>query len=819
MRFLTRPTLGLLVPALVLLLVHTALAQQTGPLPDPALLPFGLVDPMPLVQPQSSGVTIPPPIQPQISDWSRITYQRYVDEQWDIYVGDSTGVRAVVTAPGDDRFPALNRGGTRLAYSSARNGTSVDLYVANADGGGEELLVGDQFFTAFPAWSPDGSTIVYQGFVQGQYDIYAIDVQTRERRRLTAHAAFDGEPQWSPDGMQIVFTSSRDDGVFYLYVMNRDGSEQRRLNSIPYSLHPFWSPDQRRIGFDADVDSDGWQELAIMNANGSGQRMVYDPGPEATVFAGSWSPDGRMLGFTEIAVEFRNGNWVWDTGRLRQWDSLTNVVSDVVAGDREWYLNWQTTDTLPPESALERLDPYTRAGALPLQWQGRDRGRAGLQSFDLYTRADSGQPWELLLGPTMLEELVVQGQPGETASFLTRARDNAWNEEPQRDTLAQTTRFYNTAVAGLLTDNRGAPLEGVEVSLQPQPLFAMRSGAEGAFLGYTVIVQPPTLTISEPNFMPLPPTILPASSDFAREFYLAPADNVIRNGEFELGEGEALAEWEATGELATRGTTEAAAGSRAVQLGPGADGESGRAVLAQSVTIPAETAAPTLSFMARTAPDAPAGQVLQVVIAGVGVEQTERFALHGEWALYWLDAGRWRGQEVTVRFAVQQEAAGPRQVAWLDGVSLGSTGSDLWTAMSALPPRALPGQQVRLTLSYGNRGTVAAGATAVTLALPPGMSLRSAEPAGKFDGETWRWQRAEVGAGEQGVITVVVEIDLTAARADAPLRSDIDGARFEALTSNNSALLRIERGTQSFLPHVGKAALDLSYASGGPGFR
>ncbi len=48
------------------------------------------------------------------------------------------------------------------------------------------------------------------------------------RRNLTLDPAYDGDPMWSPDGRRIAFVSNRD-GVYGIYVMNADGSGQRRL--------------------------------------------------------------------------------------------------------------------------------------------------------------------------------------------------------------------------------------------------------------------------------------------------------------------------------------------------------------------------------------------------------------------------------------------------------------------------------------------------------------------------------------------------------------------------------------------------------------
>ena len=123
--------------------------------------------------------------------------------------------------------------------------------------------------------------------------------------RLTA---VGGPPFWSPDG-KIVFLSRvgtpkkghyqgivfsrRHDGQ--VYVMNADGSGERRLTSRPgAAFADAWSPDGRKIAF--TVRSSGYIGIYVMNADGSGQRKLT----RASTFGPSWSPDGRKFAFSRV---------------------------------------------------------------------------------------------------------------------------------------------------------------------------------------------------------------------------------------------------------------------------------------------------------------------------------------------------------------------------------------------------------------------------------------------------------------------------------------------------------------------------------------
>ena len=151
-----------------------------------------------------------------------------------------------------------------------------------------------------PAWSPDGRTIVFVSWRDGNGEVYAMDADGSAPRNLTQHPAKDVRPAWSPDGRRIAFVSSRD-GKSEVYVMNADGSGKRNLTRDRASDdYPTWSPDGRRIAFVRGVDAPQptacrrfySYQLYVVNADGSGlRRLTRNPKGYSLV---SWS--GRRTG-------------------------------------------------------------------------------------------------------------------------------------------------------------------------------------------------------------------------------------------------------------------------------------------------------------------------------------------------------------------------------------------------------------------------------------------------------------------------------------------------------------------------------------------
>lgn len=210
---------------------------------------------------------------------------------------DGTGIELLAEGTGD---PAWSADGTMIAFSGRRPSDRTDIFVMRADGTDATALT--RFrpgFNLSPAWSPDGSTIVFQHSSVDGNDLFAVASDGTGLTQLTTSPRIvERSPEWSPDGASILFSRLGPRGGYRLkneelFLISPDGSGLTRLtdNNVQ-DIQGSWSPDGAHIVL-VRVTRDLGAKAIVMNADATGAiRLTSDVFEE---FWPSFSPDGTSI--------------------------------------------------------------------------------------------------------------------------------------------------------------------------------------------------------------------------------------------------------------------------------------------------------------------------------------------------------------------------------------------------------------------------------------------------------------------------------------------------------------------------------------------
>jgi len=121
-------------------------------------------------------------------------------------------VTRLTFAPGNDALPVLSLDGEKIAFSSKRDG-NPEIYVMDADGQNQKRITNNPALEYMPAFSPDGKTLAYISDRTGNDQIYLFDLQSQKEWRLTADKYNNSCPRFSPDGGELFFLN--DSGSFW----------------------------------------------------------------------------------------------------------------------------------------------------------------------------------------------------------------------------------------------------------------------------------------------------------------------------------------------------------------------------------------------------------------------------------------------------------------------------------------------------------------------------------------------------------------------------------------------------------------------------
>lgn len=131
-------------------------------------------------------------------------------------------------------WPAWSPDGTRIVYTNmhctAECGRMIqELWIADAQSRWSRQLLMTHSFCQQPVWSPSGNKIAYSSDQSGTFDIWVVDLNDWNLEQITTFEGLDVKPAWSPDGKKLAFVSTRT-GLMEIWVKDLESVGVKKLS-------------------------------------------------------------------------------------------------------------------------------------------------------------------------------------------------------------------------------------------------------------------------------------------------------------------------------------------------------------------------------------------------------------------------------------------------------------------------------------------------------------------------------------------------------------------------------------------------------------
>ncbi len=175
----------------------------------------------------------------------------------------------------------------------------MNIYEANQDGSGLTRITDGPSYHAECAYSPDGKSIVFASNEDGFMNLYILNMETREQKKITENShCYIGGPFFSPSGNEIIYRKDPEKKNYLdVYLIAKDGSYEKKItNNGAINWAPYWHPNGKVIAYTTSLHGHHQYQIYLQDLE-TGKEVQVTSYP---VFNGLpvFHPDGTKIMWT-----------------------------------------------------------------------------------------------------------------------------------------------------------------------------------------------------------------------------------------------------------------------------------------------------------------------------------------------------------------------------------------------------------------------------------------------------------------------------------------------------------------------------------------
>ena len=209
-------------------------------------------------------------------------------------IGVATFLSALPAAAILDNGAQFTPDGKRIVFHSYRDNAG-ELWIMNRDGSNPKKITEGSNHDRWPLLSKDGNKIAFISRRDGNWDIFTVNTDGSDLKQITKTPVNELGASFSPDGKQLVFSQAGDgpNTAAKLILANADGSDQKTL--VNEGLWPQWNAANNKILFGKFSDNN--RGIYIYDVKSGKETLLVNK--ENSPSSAAWSQDGKSVYFVQ----------------------------------------------------------------------------------------------------------------------------------------------------------------------------------------------------------------------------------------------------------------------------------------------------------------------------------------------------------------------------------------------------------------------------------------------------------------------------------------------------------------------------------------